>query len=134
MKKILALIFIGFIFFSGTALSVKAESYNFKEDSGINDIAPKIGYDVDSEMPIEYYIGNILGLVFSFLGLVFLILVIYAGINWMTAQGNTSQIDKAKNTLVKAIVGLVICLSAYAITYFITNIFENTPQARNTTK
>lgn len=134
MKKILALIFIGFVFFSGTALSVKAESYNFKEDSGINDIAPKIGYDVDSEMPIEYYIGNILGLVFSFLGLVFLILVIYAGINWMTAQGNTSQIDKAKNTLVKAIVGLVICLSAYAITYFITNIFENTPQARNTTE
>jgi hypothetical protein len=43
----------------------------------------------------------------------------------MTAQGNTGQIDKAKDTLVKAIVGLMICLAAYAITYFIMSIFQN---------
>lgn len=134
MKKILALLFLSFIFTSSIILpATAAKKYDFKENSGINEVAPKMGYDLDSEMPVEFYIGNILSIVFSLLGLVFLILTIYAGINWMTAQGNTSQIDKAKNTIVKAIVGLVICLSAYAITYFVMNMFENTPQARTTT-
>lgn len=133
MKKIITLLFIFFTLLFSGFLPVKAD-YDFKKNSGINEIAPAIGYEPNSDMPIEYYIGNILSLVFSLMGLIFLILIIYAGINWMTAQGNNSQIDKAKNTIVKAIVGLVICLSAYAITYFVMNIFENTPQTRNVTE
>ena len=129
MKKILAIITLSAFLLIISTIATRA-TYDFKTDSGINDIAPTIGYEVNSDLPVEYYIGTILGVLFSFMGLIFLILVIYSGVNWMTAQGNTSQIDKAKNTIVKAIVGLVICLSAYAITYFVMNIFEKTPQTK----
>lgn len=132
MKKILALILLNFTILS-LAVSPVSAAYDFKQNSGINDVAPIMGYDANSEMTPEYYIGVVLSLIFSAMGLIFLILIIYAGINWMTAQGNTSQVDKAKNTIVKAIVGLIICLSAYGITYFVMNTFQNTAKQVETT-
>lgn len=132
MKKILALILLNFTILS-LAVSPVSAAYDFKQNSGINDVAPIMGYDANSEMTPEYYIGVVLSVLFSFMGLIFLILTIYAGVNWMTAQGNTSQVDKAKNTIVKAIVGLIICLSAYGITYFVMNTFQNTAKQVETT-
>ncbi|SRR6056297_1124008 len=67
-------------------------------------------------------IGDIIGAVLTFVGILFLILVIYGGLLWMTARGNEQQIEKAKNLIGAAIVGLIIVLSAYAITAFIGNV------------
>ncbi|MBU0636943.1 hypothetical protein KKH16_01905 [Patescibacteria group bacterium] len=55
----------------------------------------------------------------SFLGVVFLILIIYAGFTWMTAGGDEEKINKAKDTIQRAIIGLIIILCSYAITIFI---------------
>jgi hypothetical protein len=63
--------------------------------------------------------GQIIGTILSFVGVLFLILMIYAGILWMTAQGNENQVSKAKGLLVNGIVGLIIVFAAYAITSFI---------------
>jgi cbb3-type cytochrome oxidase subunit 3 len=63
--------------------------------------------------------GQIIGTILSFVGVLFLILMIYAGILWMTAQGNENQVNKAKGLLVNGIVGLIIVFAAYAITSFI---------------
>jgi len=54
----------------------------------------------------------------SFVGVLFLILMIYAGLMWMTAQGNSQQVDKAKDLLINSVVGIIIVFSAYAITAF----------------
>ncbi len=64
---------------------------------------------------IQYAISAFLGL----LGIIFLILIIYSGFNWMTAQGDEEKVTLAKNTLTRAIIGLVIIILAYAITYFV---------------
>jgi len=64
-------------------------------------------------------IGSIVGVVLSFVGVIFLILMIYAGLVWMTAQGNQEQVNKAKDLMINAIIGLIIVLAAYAITAFI---------------
>lgn len=53
------------------------------------------------------------------LGLIFVILIIYAGFNWMTARGDEQQVTKAKGTIQRAIVGVVLTLAAYIITYFV---------------
>lgn len=53
------------------------------------------------------------------LAAIFLILMILAGFRWMTAGGNEAQVKKAQETITTAIIGLVIVLAAYAITYFI---------------
>jgi amino acid transporter len=123
-KKVITLLvsFLAILSFSNIAAA-----YNFGGDSdtsGINTLATGAGYNLTSTTP-EEYIGKILLLVFSFIGLIFMVLVIYAGIQWMTAQGNTSQVSKAKDTLVKAIVGLVIIMAAYGITFLIVNTFQS---------
>lgn len=65
--------------------------------------------------------GQIIGTVLSFVGVIFLILMIYAGIMWMTAQGNEQQVTKAKDLLINSIIGMIIIFAAYAITAFVGN-------------
>jgi len=68
---------------------------------------------------IEGRIGTLLGAVLGFTGTIFFVLVVYAGLMWMTAAGNEERTEKAKKILTAAIIGLIIVLSAYAITSFI---------------
>jgi len=56
-------------------------------------------------------------------GVLFLGLTIFSGIKWMIAQGNEEKVKIAKDSLLNSIVGLIITLSAYAISYFIINYF-----------
>lgn len=53
------------------------------------------------------------------LGIIFLILIIYGGYNWMLARGEEEKVNKAKDTIQRALIGLIIIISAYAITYFV---------------
>jgi hypothetical protein len=55
--------------------------------------------------------------VLGFLGIVFLVLTIMAGFKWMMAQGNEDEIKKAQSSLKNSVIGLLIVLAAYAITY-----------------
>lgn len=74
---------------------------------------------------IATLIKTILGL----LGFIFVILTIYAGFLWMTAGGNGDQIKKAKAIMTNTVIGLIIIVSAYAITWFI---FANLPGSGTT--
>jgi hypothetical protein len=42
-------------------------------------------------------------------------MVMYAGIQWITAAGNSSKIENAKSTMNGAFIGLVLALSSYVI-------------------
>jgi len=64
-------------------------------------------------------IAQIIKIALGLLATIFLILTIIAGFKWMTAQGNEEEIKKAQGTIKTAIIGLVIVLMSYAITYFI---------------
>ncbi len=64
-------------------------------------------------------IGKILGSILAFVGVFFFILMIYGGFVWMFARGNDQDVTKAKGIIESAIIGLIIVLSAYAITSFI---------------
>lgn len=66
-------------------------------------------------------IGKVIGIVLQFVGLAFFILMIYGGFIWMFARGNDQDVQKAKDLIQSAIIGLIIVLAAYAITMFIGN-------------
>lgn len=70
-------------------------------------------------------IGALIGVFLSFLGIIFLCLIIYGGFLWMTSQGNEEKVMKAQKVLSQAVIGLIIILSAYSITYFIFNAFQS---------
>lgn len=69
--------------------------------------------------PVAVIISDIVKVFLSFLGVLFIVLIIYAGFMWMTAAGSEDKISQAKTTIVAAVIGLAIVLAAYAITYFV---------------
>ncbi len=72
--------------------------------------------------------GNLIGAFLSLFGIIFLILMIYGGYRWMMASGREEEVQKAKDTIKAAIIGLIIVLSAYTITYFISRSLEGAIQ------
>ena len=58
---------------------------------------------------------------FALSGVIFLVFMLYAGILWMTDQGDSDAVSKAKKILVHSTVGLIIMMSAYAITNLVLN-------------
>ncbi len=95
-------------------------------------VADGAGYDPTNTF--DGMIGKIILTALSLLGIIFLILLIYAGYLWMTAAGNEQQVSKAQSMISTAIIGLVIVLSAYSISYFVlSSLQEGTLQETNTT-
>ncbi|MDP2631878.1 MAG: Ig-like domain-containing protein [Candidatus Uhrbacteria bacterium] len=76
---------------------------------------------LDTSRSISEIIGTIIGVFLGILGVLALIIVLYAGFLWMTAGGEEKQVLKAKQWLINGVIGLVIILSAFAITNFIFN-------------
>jgi hypothetical protein len=64
-------------------------------------------------------IGIIIKDVLQFVGVVFFLLIIYAGFLWMTAQGDEKKVIAAKAIIRNCVIGIVVIGSAYAITSFV---------------
>ncbi|MBU1164522.1 pilin [Patescibacteria group bacterium] len=72
--------------------------------------------------PASVVITSIISYLLSFVGVLFIILIIYGGYMWMTARGNDEQVEKAKKLIIRATIGILIVLSAYVITYFVLKV------------
>lgn len=88
--------------------------------SGLTSSATNGYGPLPADPSITSIIGKIIGTALSFVGVLFFILIVYAGVMWMTARGNEQDVTKAKELMQSAIIGLIIVLSAYAITTFIS--------------
>ncbi len=86
-------------------------------------VGTKAGYgSTTSESTILEIIGTGISVGLGLLGVIFIILILVAGYNWMTAAGDQEKITKAKDTLRAAIIGLLIIAGAFAIWLFISNV------------
>ena len=56
-------------------------------------------------------------------GAISVIMVVVGGLRYVISGGNTTNVGAAKNTILYAIVGLVISLLAYAIINFVIGSF-----------
>ncbi len=126
--KIISFLFIFTFFLFSFSNNVLAENKSFfDENTGLDTTAQKTGHTeqafFNSADSLESSIGNIVFALLSLVGIIFLLLLIYGGVFWMTARGNESQVDKAKNIITNSLVGLIIILLAYAISIFVIKIF-----------
>ncbi len=72
-----------------------------------------------TDVSIGKIVATVIQAVLGLLGLIFLVLIIMAGFKWMTAGGDEKKVEEATASLKSAVIGLVIVLSAYTITYFV---------------
>jgi hypothetical protein len=68
---------------------------------------------------IRTIVARIIYVALGLLGTIFLVLIIYAGFLWMTSGGDEEKVNRAKNLIKNGVIGLIIILCSYAITYFV---------------
>lgn len=121
-----------------TPLSIYAQSapnLGFGKDSLAGRIAGQSGYDVagTSATSFSSILGTIIQLLLSFLAIVFTILILVAGFNWMMARGDESRVKSAQDTIRTAVIGLIIVLGAYSITAFVLSAISRVGGNQQTT-
>lgn len=57
------------------------------------------------------------------IGMLAVAMVVYSGLRYITAHGNKTQVESAKNILIYSVVGLVVSILAYAIVNFVLSRF-----------
>ena len=90
-------------------------------------IAQKSGFGAANATTLSETVGKIIRVGLGLLGTIFLVLTSYAGYLWMTAAGNDETVAKATGILKMVVIGLVIILVSYSLSYFVLDkIFEAT--------
>lgn len=72
-----------------------------------------------SETKAEDVVKNIISILFWIIGILAVIVIIYAGITFITAAGNPSKVAQAKTMIIYAVIGLAVAILAYAIVNFV---------------
>lgn len=122
MKKTLSFFILSFLFFFLVGPLASAQLLNSDVAGELNNKAEITTQQAGlTYISIGVLAARIIQVILSLLAVIFLILIIMAGFKWMTASGNEDQIKKSQTTIKNAIIGLIIILGAYAITYFVFN-------------
>lgn len=78
--------------------------------------------DVATLACIPIIVKNVVNAALAFSGLVALILLIYAGIMYVTSKGDPQKVESAKKTVTYAIVGLIIIFMSFFIVSLISTL------------
>ena len=117
MRRYLIVGFLGALLLATPFTAVSAQDLG----AGlVRNAADKAGFDKNTnETTFAAIIGDVIKTLLSFVGVIFLVLMVYAGFIWMNARGDERQIEKAQSIIRAAIFGLIITVGAYSITAFV---------------
>ncbi|GEM_PF-1323491 len=92
----------------------------FNDPLGLNakDSAPE---DTVNKLAIR-----VVSALLTFVGVLSFIMFVYAGINWMIFSGNETKITESKNTMLWAVIGLLVVFLSYAILSMIIDTLQDT--------
>ena len=68
---------------------------------------------------VETVIAIIINGVLGIAGLIFIVMIVWGGVQYFLSQGDAGLVKKAKGTLTWSVIGLVIIVAAYALTTFL---------------
>ncbi len=99
------------------AIASPANAVLDAQNTGLTATAGQAGY---GEAPVEVpvVIGRVINIGIGLVGLVLFLFIIWGGFIWITASGDPTKIQKAQGIIINAVIGVVVVLSAYAVTNF----------------
>lgn len=124
---IILLPLVSLLFFTASPISVSAVTNPFTRQleqevepgllqAGAGRIVPGSG----TRLSPVIYVLQWVRILLSFLGIATVGGLVYGGFLWMTAGGSSDQVEKAKKLLRNMIIGLIIVLSAFSISWYAT--------------
>ncbi len=74
---------------------------------------------------VNSVINSVINIISAFVGVLAVIMIVFAGFRYVTAAGDSGKISSAKNTLIYAIVGLVVAgMAQIIVRYVVTNVIQ----------
>ncbi len=105
--------FLSFLFFMNFSF---VHATNVEEKGEVS-----LDNPLETDSP-QIFIGRIIDASLGIVGSLALLMFVYGGFIWMLASGNSERVEKGKNILFWATVGLVVIFTSYIIVHFV--IFE----------
>ena len=99
----------------------------------MKDILQKMAIDVDINVPCAdggcdssggSFASNIVAWAYFIIGIVAVIIIIYAGIQYITSEGEPDRAKKAQATITYAVIGLIVATLAAAIVQWVLGAFK----------
>lgn len=118
MKKISKIITAG----AGAATLGLVYTQNAFAD-GLNNVQSGVTKTKDAAggLSMQTVISTVIGTMLFVVGLLAVVMLIYGGIRYVTSHGDKAQVTAAKETIMYAVVGLVVAIAAFAVVQWITN-------------
>ncbi|MDD4900987.1 MAG: pilin [Patescibacteria group bacterium] len=130
-------LFIGVQFFTATFLLAMAlmagpasagkflnSNTTTNMNNGTQGLANTAGYETSTADSALTLVQTVINIFLSVIGVLLLAYILFAGYNWLTAEGEEEKVQKAKDTIKRAIVGVIIIVAAYAISVFVMSRIE----------
>lgn len=122
MKKTLTGIFAAFVFAVVTVFAPVAPSASAAECGTASEgITAGVNCAEGNDVPTTLFGGpdsiftTIVNVLLFLIGAISVIMLIYGGIRYTTSGGNSANVTAAKNTIMYAIIGLIIAFLAFAV-------------------
>ena len=120
------IICIGLFFVSGPILALD-EGIGKLQNTGVNAGLVTEAGKTNPNIVLNQT-ANVIQVILTIIGILFMCLIIYAGIKWMTASGDNEKVKKARDLIIKSVIGLVIIIVAYSLSYFIVDVILKSAQ------
>lgn len=101
------------------AVDGKNPAFDYIGGEDGNDSTNSIAPDGVQKSELMTWIRNIINVVIGIVGMLAVVMIIMGGISFVTSQGDTGKVAKARNTILYGVVGLVVALLAFAIVNFV---------------
>ena len=86
-------------------------------EEGLGEAGLAAGYTTNLELTT--IVANIISVVLGLTGIAFVVILVYAGILYLTAAGEEANVKKAKGLITNSVIGIIIIVSAYAIASYV---------------
>ena len=113
MKKLVIFAMLAFLLTPAIALAGPDFGFNYAANLELGNADPR-----DAAV-------SLIQVIMTFLGIIAVVVILIGGFKWMTAGGNEDQVAQARKLIIAGVVGLIIILSAWAITAFVINQMGN---------
>ncbi len=70
---------------------------------------------ITTQQSLGVIIARVINVALGFLGIVAVVLILYAGFVWMTSRGEAERVKQAQKIMTRAVIGLAIVLAAFGI-------------------
>src|SRR3989344_8609507 len=121
------IVFFGLFFIFSSTYAQGGLQEQIREQTQAGAKGSGFGEAIDPRVTVALTIRLFLG----FVGSIFLILLILGSFWYITARGRPEKIEKATKTIRGAIIGLLIVVMSYAITYFVSREVQKSIQNQN---